>query len=306
MPQDSAIAKLIEHIEEKAGRKMSTPKDFNYLRDTIFEQCHELVSSSTLKRIWGYNHDGGTPRTSSLNPLAQYLGYRDWQQFLFSIEEKSKQDDNIAEDATKAALPRTVRFKKWMLAASVSILAIVVAAVSYQLFKNQPGASKLAYKSLQQTRVLQKGQDCFRSTDEYLKLFGIECADTAWFQQVPGLNHVYVWGPEYGNPTWHNEGDSTQLMPTITEYWQPTEDGQVTHSAEYVKLANEKLYYERLQANELRITFMKNIAGSYYIFLGVYEMDKEKSTPEKTVWKRISDYCDPSHPARLETRRGLL
>ena len=61
---------------------MTTPKDFEYLRDSIYEECHEMVSISTLKRLWGYNKYANTPRKSSLNPIARYVGFRDWDDFL--------------------------------------------------------------------------------------------------------------------------------------------------------------------------------------------------------------------------------
>ena len=50
------ISKLCQAIEKRVGRKMISPRDFDYL-------CEELtkvgarVSGSTLKRVWGYNRD---------------------------------------------------------------------------------------------------------------------------------------------------------------------------------------------------------------------------------------------------------
>jgi len=44
-------------------------------------------------------------------------------------------------------------------------------------------------------RVLRKGQDCFRSIEEYLSLFGIPNGDTAYFRPLPGHDLIYVWGP---------------------------------------------------------------------------------------------------------------
>jgi len=106
------------------------------------------------------------------------------------------------------------------------------------------------------------------------------------------------------HPVWHNEGDPEKLMPTITEYWIPLPGDKDFQSAEYVRLANEKLYYERMNKNELRITFMKNIVDSFYVFLGIYVMDKEKSSKERTVWKRIADDCDLGLLDELERLRG--
>ena len=51
--QEQALARLREMIEEAVGRKMKTPKDFDFLADQIFDKLHETVSSTTLKRMWG-------------------------------------------------------------------------------------------------------------------------------------------------------------------------------------------------------------------------------------------------------------
>ena len=67
------IERLKISAEQKVGRQMHTPKDFEYLRECIYEDCHEMVSLSTLRRLWGYDRYEGTPRISSLNPIARYV-----------------------------------------------------------------------------------------------------------------------------------------------------------------------------------------------------------------------------------------
>jgi hypothetical protein len=93
-------------------------------------------------------------------------------------------------------------------------------------------------------------------------------------------------------------------MPTITEYWTPLPGEQDYQNKEYVRLANEKLYYERLEKDELRLTFMKNIVNGFYVFLGIYRMDKENSSIEKTVWKRVTDQCDLGNLDKVELLRN--
>lgn len=60
--QEQALARLREMIEEAVGRKMKTPKDFDFLADQIFDKLHETVSSTTLKRMWGYLQESSSPR----------------------------------------------------------------------------------------------------------------------------------------------------------------------------------------------------------------------------------------------------
>ena len=82
---------LCEAVEKAVSMKMRTPKDFDFLRDRIYSKLNILISSTTLKRIWGYLVDESTPRESSLSVLAQYLGYRDFETFCQRIT-----DDGIS------------------------------------------------------------------------------------------------------------------------------------------------------------------------------------------------------------------
>ena len=79
--QDQALERLREAIEMAVDRKMKTPKDFDFLAGQIFDKLHENVSSTTLKRIWGYLPETSAPRISTLDLLAQYVDYADWDAF---------------------------------------------------------------------------------------------------------------------------------------------------------------------------------------------------------------------------------
>lgn len=74
------VAKLREEIEKSIGRKILTPRDFTLLRNSLYERTHILLSTSTLKRVWGYMK-GGETRDSTLSELARYIGYASFQDF---------------------------------------------------------------------------------------------------------------------------------------------------------------------------------------------------------------------------------
>ena len=44
-----------------------------------------------------------------------------------------------------------------------------------------------------------------------------------------------------------------------------------------------------LHRNEIRITFMKNLVDSGYVFLGVYRLSKTESDSTHTTWERVQD-----------------
>ncbi|MBQ6032277.1 MAG: hypothetical protein IJL29_04555, partial [Prevotella sp.] len=72
---------LCEAVEKTINLKMRTPKDFDYLREQIYQKLSVLISQTTLKRIWGYITEDSTPRDSSLTVLAQFAGFPDYETF---------------------------------------------------------------------------------------------------------------------------------------------------------------------------------------------------------------------------------
>lgn len=290
---------LREAVEQRVGHAIRTPKDFDYLHAQLFDEVHQMVSVSTLKRIWGYVHAGSSPRPSTLTPLAQYVGYDSWDDFVLAHA------DAASENTTEPEPQPVGHHRRW-LPTAISIVLLLLALAGWFITRNSHhDTTLLSHPSGQ--RVLHAGLDAFVSIDDYLSLLGMQPSDTAYFQLVPGTDLVYAWGPEYGNPVWHNEGDSSLLMPTITEYWTPRPEDEDYQSEQYVRLANEKLYYERLDRDELRITFMRDIRDSLYLFLGIYAMDRELSTREKFVWRRVADSLDLGYLTQLgelrETRK---
>lgn len=76
---------LLAEVEKHYGRRLSTSADFEALSVVVEHECGELISSSTLKRLWGYVTLKPTPRISTLNVLSRYVGKRDFSAFKQSI-----------------------------------------------------------------------------------------------------------------------------------------------------------------------------------------------------------------------------
>jgi hypothetical protein len=310
IPDAELIARLRQAVERKAGRQIRTPKDFDYLSEVIFSECHTMVSVSSLKRIWGYVQTDSSPRPSTLDPLTRYVGFADWEDFAAKnspAQEESHPEQGVSpadheeQPVLKEVSPKPLWRRPSFLLSALLFAVIIFMAVFVVKGLRDFGMAAKPVPSGQ--RVLHIGKDCFPSIDDYLSLFGVSATDTAYFQPLPGKTYVYLWGPEYGNTTWHNEGNALQLMPTITEYWTPSPDEVDYATKEYVVLANEKLYYERRDHDELRITFMRDIVDSLYVFLGIYRMDRDLSTPEKFVWRRVCDSLDLGRLNQIEQLR---
>lgn len=72
---------LLLLIEKHYGRHIATSTDFESLSVQIEHETGELLSSSTLKRLFGYVSMKPIPRKSTLDILARYIGKKDFQQF---------------------------------------------------------------------------------------------------------------------------------------------------------------------------------------------------------------------------------
>ncbi len=255
MDESQAIQRLLSSIENLVGLKPQTPKDFDAISQQILQKTRKRVSSSTLKRLWGYRSDITVPRQSTLDILAQFIGYGNYLSFCEENNEMAEvaSVDEDSADSPEAELPpekaplRKPLFSSplfWLLSA---LLLLVLAGVAFTGWKNrqeaEPGHSSY---------VIKKGQT-FATYQDYLTLFGIHAKDTLWGQRLPHHSCISVWGPRYHHHHWHNDGDSALLMPTITERWEP-DDGSADSTL--ITMRNNDHYYTYRDMNELRITFM--------------------------------------------------
>ena len=311
MTENEQLATLLRLIEQTIGRRVKTPKDFTFLASCIFDKMGETLSTSTLKRVWGYLPGYATIRPSTLDLLARFVGYTDWDQFVEQQQNKTP-DSTTPSDSTpstdsppspdglwQTVFPSASSSRPALLI--VTALLVLVATAALLLWHWREPAAPFASA----TRYELRTGEVFPTNVTYLSLFGIEPGSSWWDEPLPHHNGVYIWGPEYQNPQWHNEGQRDSLMPTITEYYTPAEGLNPSDSIATV-LANEKnrnrLFFAQ-RYDELRITFMKNLTDTGYVFLGVYRIDRNASDSTHLVWQRVADELDLRHLERLEQLR---
>jgi hypothetical protein len=97
-----AIEQLRKAIERTIGKTLETNKDFESLSNSIYEKTHVSISTTTLKRIWGYLSESVTPRRYTLDQLARFLDYDDFDAFCASLEtdkDPRPQEDTATEEA---------------------------------------------------------------------------------------------------------------------------------------------------------------------------------------------------------------
>ena len=81
------LAYLLTEVEKKYGRRIATTTDFESLSVVIEHTIGELISSSTLKRLWGYVSLNPTPRIATLDVLSRFIGHKDFNSFCEGLKE---------------------------------------------------------------------------------------------------------------------------------------------------------------------------------------------------------------------------
>ena len=80
--QEIQIRNLCKKVEETAAMAVVKSKDFERLAIKIFDRTGTLLSPTTLKRIWGYLKESTVTRKSTLDLLAQYCGWHNFDEFI--------------------------------------------------------------------------------------------------------------------------------------------------------------------------------------------------------------------------------
>lgn len=85
---NTAISDLIkEDLLNKIGAKILYGKDCSILSKLIFEVTNRQISSSTLKRFFGLIDSPFNPSKYTMDTLAVFLGFEDWNEYLNSFDE---------------------------------------------------------------------------------------------------------------------------------------------------------------------------------------------------------------------------
>lgn len=69
------IAELLLLVEKEYGKALRTTTDFDEFSFYLQKKGFGLISTSTLKRLWGYVNDIHKPRVQTLDLLSRYIGF---------------------------------------------------------------------------------------------------------------------------------------------------------------------------------------------------------------------------------------
>ena len=78
---------IIELLREKSGHEIRLSRDCELLALDVESVTGEHIGVNTMKRLLGFIADERTPRTSTLDVIARYLGYANWDALLWNRRE---------------------------------------------------------------------------------------------------------------------------------------------------------------------------------------------------------------------------
>lgn len=88
--EENLLHQLLNKVEIHLGwgpGKEWTTQDFTDLSKKIFETTGVVLSITTLKRLWGKVNYKSKPTAATLNALAQFVGYENWQSFRQNVHQ---------------------------------------------------------------------------------------------------------------------------------------------------------------------------------------------------------------------------
>ena len=118
----NAIQACLGAVEDKQGwgsaQKWST-REFESLSENVLDATGVRLSVATLKRLFGVVNYNSTPSATTLNALANYLGFENWRVFVQTNE--GSQSGNAVQSVNGKRVPR----KQMMIWGSPFVILLI-------------------------------------------------------------------------------------------------------------------------------------------------------------------------------------
>jgi len=94
-----------EHIEKKLGKSIRYHSDLEFLCIEIEKSTKQKISLNTLKRLFGFITGVSEPRLYTLDTIAIYLGFTNWDVYLLSLDQSGNSGFNSLQEIKIESLP---------------------------------------------------------------------------------------------------------------------------------------------------------------------------------------------------------
>lgn len=102
-----SIKKQIQHVY---GQEIKYPRDCEGLAACITEKTGNSISSSTLKRLYGFVRTSSNPSQFTLDTIALYIGFSDWD----SYEKFNHSEKEVVENTLPIIKDKRTKKHKWL------------------------------------------------------------------------------------------------------------------------------------------------------------------------------------------------
>ena len=92
MNNSSCVEKLKKAVVQTFGCSLDSPMDYDSLASAIQEKTGTPISSTTLKRVFGYVNADSKPSKATLGILARYCGYAGWEDWCGQQEKEGEKN----------------------------------------------------------------------------------------------------------------------------------------------------------------------------------------------------------------------
>ncbi|MCX2680518.1 hypothetical protein OOZ15_11250 [Galbibacter sp. EGI 63066] len=146
-----------EHLQWGESRGWNN-YDFDKLAGMVQDKTGVMLSVSTLKRVFGRVEYKSTPSLTTLNTLAQFVGFEDWRVFMNSLEdEESITSRNEIQSVTENQRPaKKGRHFTWEKIIFFLAFLILVGFIVVNFFSREPERDPSAYSFSSKT-ILTEG-----------------------------------------------------------------------------------------------------------------------------------------------------
>lgn len=88
-----------QHIEEKLGKTIRYPSDYEQLAYDIERTTKQRISTNTIKRLLCAIESVREPRLYTLDVIAQYLGFENWDVYVVSLSQEGNSQFEIMDNS---------------------------------------------------------------------------------------------------------------------------------------------------------------------------------------------------------------
>ena len=98
-------------LEKQLGKEIRYSSDFEHLSFDIEKQTQQRVGVNTLKRLFGQIERIKEPRLYTLDTIARYLHFKNWDEMLESLDERGNSDFSSIEEIEISNLTKGNKIK---------------------------------------------------------------------------------------------------------------------------------------------------------------------------------------------------